>query len=810
MSVESTPAPSRIRRAGVALISTSMLTVGIVCALTAGPVPVTAPFAFPGVLLLPMYLLALHRPLDFEYRRDAHSITLVQVPLALGTLLVTPWLHLAYRLAAAVIESVALRRLSPQKALYNVAAGAIEVGIAAAAVGMLPPEVLPGPMLWGALLAGVVVGDVVQHSALLSIFVLLHRGSTATELKSVLAVAFISSTVFTSVAVVAVSAAWTHAATMVLTVALAGVMGFFHRAYRMQSERERRTERLYGFVKGLGPIAPDSSEAGRVLEQVRVLLHCRSINLALCDPINGTWLHLLARNGAPQVDVHKDSSATSPDQTTPDKADPGSTTSMRTSLIGSEGLIGVLTAEDRLGSVRAFDINDVRLIEAIGAELSTAFDRGRLVSDLQRAATTDALTQAPNLNHTTQLIQALLDERRTVIVAAIAVDSFREVNDTLGHQVGDDLLVEVSKRLMAARPSAVVGRIGGGRFAVAVESDSVSGDAAMLGLELRAQVEGSADIGSVGTHVKISVGCAKAPEHGRDSGTLLRRAETAMYSARHAHGGPVVWEPAYEVTGQRRLALVTAMREALSTGAIGLMYQPKIDVASGVVTGVEALARWNHPALGPIRPDEFIPLAEASGLIGPLTTGVLDQALRACRRWHDLGDTFGVAVNVSADTVLEPAFIGTVASTLRAAGVEPQRLTLELTESVVLRDPEQARVRMEELRSLGVRLSIDDFGTGYSALTYLKRLPVHEVKVDKGFVDGLAHDAADRAVVRAVVDIAHTLKIRVVAEGVEDAAQEGILRALGTDEVQGYLHSRPLPEADLLRWTAQRRIRSDL
>jgi EAL domain-containing protein (putative c-di-GMP-specific phosphodiesterase class I) len=273
-----------------------------------------------------------------------------------------------------------------------------------------------------------------------------------------------------------------------------------------------------------------------------------------------------------------------------------------------------------------------------------------------------------------------------------------------------------------------------------------------------------------------------------------------MHGAREVHGGPVVWEPAYEIQGQRRLAVVTALREALSTGAIGLAFQPKVDTSSGAVSGVEALARWTHPALGPIAPDEFIPLAEASGLMGPLTSTVLRQALVVCNGWQRRARDVGVAVNVSADTVLNPAFVTEVGQLLASVGVSPSLLTLELTEGVVVADPALAAERMGELRALGVKISVDDFGTGYSSLTYLKGLPVDEVKIDKGFIAGLVSDAADRAVVRAVVDIAHTLGLKVVAEGVETSGQHELLRSLGVDEAQGYLHARPMPALDIAQW----------
>jgi EAL domain-containing protein (putative c-di-GMP-specific phosphodiesterase class I) len=273
-----------------------------------------------------------------------------------------------------------------------------------------------------------------------------------------------------------------------------------------------------------------------------------------------------------------------------------------------------------------------------------------------------------------------------------------------------------------------------------------------------------------------------------------------MSSARHVGGGPVLWAPAYEVQGNRRLAVVMALREALTGGALGVAFQPKVATATGEVTGVEALARWTHPALEVIGPEEFVPLAEASGLMGPLTATVLRQSLVACREWQSCARDVGVSVNVSADTLLDASFVTEVARVLSDVGVPARLLTLELTESVLLQDPLLASERMAELRTLGLSLAVDDFGTGYSSLTYLRGLPVDEVKIDKGFMQGMVEDGPDRAVVRAVVDIAHTLGLRVVAEGVEHEEQLTVLRSLGVDEGQGYLHARPMPAIDMSSW----------
>jgi EAL domain-containing protein (putative c-di-GMP-specific phosphodiesterase class I) len=225
---------------------------------------------------------------------------------------------------------------------------------------------------------------------------------------------------------------------------------------------------------------------------------------------------------------------------------------------------------------------------------------------------------------------------------------------------------------------------------------------------------------------------------------------------------------------------------------------------------VEALARWTHPALGHISPDEFIPLAETSGAIGPLTSAVLRQAATACRGWQRRAAGVGVSVNVSAETVLDPNFVSEVAAILTATGLEAGLLTLELTEGVVVGDPQLAVERLGELRSLGARIAVDDFGTGYSSLTYLKGLPVDEVKIDKGFIAGLGTEPADAAVVRAVVDIAHTLGLTVVAEGVEHTAQQDALVQLGVDEAQGYLHAQPMPAQSMASWLRQHKSRTNV
>jgi len=755
-------------------------------------------------LLIPVLLLAGLLPVVYEVRGEVHTFSFTQLGIGVGLVFVAPTHLLAARLCAAALYFGIIARQRPIKALFNCTLAGLEVAVATAVASSFHDVTGPGPRLWLALFTALLLSDLAGNVCMQVLFLSLGVKRSADDLWRSLAGVVGSTAVFTGVAIVVVAAVWTDVWTAVIGAAVAGGLSLVYRQHRRLAADQAQTSELHRFIKGLGPLDLDAPGGTEVLSQARTLLHARVLELTLATEEG--WRH--------HVD-EEEPSPTNPESSMPPAdleltvpvAEPrlGDDDHMTAPLVGAQGMVGVQRVSSRLGNARPFGPRDLRLLETLAAELTTAIERGRLQRQLAIAATTDALTRLPNLHETSQRIDAMLDaEAEGVLVSTVAVDSFREINDTLGHQVGDDLLLEVTRRLAASYPDAVIGRIGGGRFAIAQQANTLGGDPAMFGLGIRAQVEGGAQLGPVGTHVKLSVGCVRGPEHGTEASTHSRRAETAMYSARNAGGGPIVWEPAYEVEGQRRLAVVMALREALASGAIGVGFQPKVDTLTRVVTGVEALARWTHPALGGISPAEFIPLAEASGLMGPLTSTVLRQALTACRGWQRRGGRVGVAINVSAETILDPSFVTEVAAILTSINIAPDLLTLELTEGVVVNDPELAAERLGELRALGVKISVDDFGTGYSSLTYLKGLPVDEVKIDKAFVDGIVHDLADGAVVRAVVDIAHTLGLRVVAEGVEQEEQHLMLARFGVDEVQGYLHARPMAALDMAQWLRRR------
>ena len=300
--------------------------------------------------------------------------------------------------------------------------------------------------------------------------------------------------------------------------------------------------------------------------------------------------------------------------------------------------------------------------------------------------------------------------------------------------------------------------------------------------------------------VGATIGIAMYPEHGEDASTLLQRADVAMYAAKESNGGIEIYNAELDHYSPRRLALVGELRQAIEQGELAVYYQPKADLETGIVTGAEALVRWNHREYGFLPPDDFIPIAEHTGLIGPLTTFVLRVALRQCKAWQDSGMQMNIAVNLSARSLLDVNLPTEVAALLAEADLEPGSLMLEITESSVMSDPGRTIAVLHELSAMGVHLSVDDFGTGYSSLSYLKKLPVNEVKIDKSFVLTMCSSESEAAIVRSIVDLGRNLKLHVLAEGVEDQETWDRLRQMGCHSAQGFHLGRPQPAADLTAW----------
>jgi diguanylate cyclase (GGDEF)-like protein len=424
----------------------------------------------------------------------------------------------------------------------------------------------------------------------------------------------------------------------------------------------------------------------------------------------------------------------------------------------------------------------------------------------------DALTGLPNRtlfrDRAAHALVAARREDRSVGVLIMDVDDFKDVNDTLGHHTGDMLLEQIGRRLVGRlRASDTVARLGGDEFAVLLPGLSGPDEARARALELRAALDEPFALGELRqVHAEASVGVAVYPEHGDDADALIQHADVAMYEAKRARTGAEVYDAGRDRYSPDRLALVGELRRAIARDELVLHYQPKIDLSGPdrTVTGAEALVRWQHPTRGLLPPAEFIPQAEHTGLMRPLTIWVLESALRQSKAWRARGLDLDISVNLSAASLADTALPDDVAALLARFDVPAERLTLEITESMAMSDPMRAGMLLGRLHDLGVGLAIDDFGTGHSSLSYLSRLPVRELKIDRSFVLNIEDGDTDAVIVRSTIDLGHNLGLRVVAEGAENDTVLQWLSARGCDAVQGYAISRPLPAAGFAAWLERR------
>jgi diguanylate cyclase (GGDEF)-like protein len=391
------------------------------------------------------------------------------------------------------------------------------------------------------------------------------------------------------------------------------------------------------------------------------------------------------------------------------------------------------------------------------------------------------------------------------------LDRFKEVNDALGHPVGDEVLRTVAERLQKAlRPDDLVARLGGDEFAVLLRSVRDERAAVEVADRLSAALDERLEIFGQLIDVEASIGIAIAPEHGVEYESLMSRADIAMYQAKEDRSGVQVYDARRDASSSSRLGLLTALRLALSRDELELHYQPKARLSDGSVSGVEALVRWRHPVRGLVPPDEFIPVAEQSGLMQRLTDTVLGMALHQLGEWNEQGLHVPIAVNVSFRDLLDDSFTDRLAGRIGERGIDPSLITLEITERVLTSDMERARRTLDSLKALGVLLSLDDFGTGWSSLRLLRELPVSEIKIDRSFVSRVAIDDEDATVVRALVGLAHGLGLGVVAEGIETLVTWNTIAALGCDDAQGWHIARPMPPEAATQWLVERRPRPPL
>jgi diguanylate cyclase (GGDEF)-like protein len=438
----------------------------------------------------------------------------------------------------------------------------------------------------------------------------------------------------------------------------------------------------------------------------------------------------------------------------------------------------------------------------------TARLRGQ-VEQIEKLALYDALTGLANrrLFHD-RLEQAFLGAERNgngFALMLLDLDRFKEINDTLGHQTGDAVLEHLAARLKAvARASDTVARLGGDEFALVLQGAADSASALFVAERIRRALDEPFVVDGMTLQLETSIGIAIVPRHGEDAEQLLKRADIALYASKESHA-PVVYATEHDQHSVDGLGLVAQIRNAIENGELIVHYQPEVDLATGETRRVEALVRWEHPERGLLLPDSFIPLARQSALVRPITRFVLDAALGQCRAWRDAGLDVGVAVNLAGRDLGDSRLEEEVTEALRRFKLEPDVLELEIPESAIISERERIQKMLTRLSERGVRIAVDDFGSGYASLSHFKQLPVDVLKIDQSFVQNIGSDGDDEAIVRSTIDLAHSLGVTVVAEGVESEDVLQRLRGLGCDLAQGFCLAHPAPADDVTEWLLGRR-----
>jgi diguanylate cyclase (GGDEF)-like protein len=750
----------------------------------------------------------------FPVRRGAHTISLSEIPLVLGLAMISPPLLVAVRLIGGLAGLTAFRRQRGSKLAFNLALYGIQATAAGAVFHLVARGSDPlGPTGWIAAFGATFATDVISV-VLISAVIALHDDSgewrrlLTADVRKLFQLPLVAVTTALGLVTAIVVRDQVPAAVLLGVLSLA-IYRVFHR-YAQQTQGHTQVEALYDFTRALnGP--RDADEVARVvLSRVRDLVRAESAELVLADEDTTVRIRLAGQDNF-EVDA-----AAAPDgdwwhparggelvflpavkQRARRPSEPVDAMAVPVAL---EDTTAVLIVTGSMPDIETFTPDHLRLMQALAAHAGIALTNIRLVERLRHISVTDTLTGLPNRHKLLADLGQAAAMPGIVGVLLLDLDRFKEVNDALGHAIGDQVLREAGHRLQqrfAGR--GTVARLGGDEFAMIVVDASTPGEVLDLADELRRALEEPIPVGDLALRTQASIGVCFAPEHGTEPELLLQRADVAMYAAKQARAGVRVYQVEDDQNTPRRLLLLTELRTAVDQGAIEVVYQPKVDPVSGRVLGAEALSRWLSSD-GPVSPDEFIPLAERSGLILPLTRHVLNAALASCADWRRAGHELSVAVNLSPQTITDRTLIGEVQQALAANDVPAAALTLEITETGVMEDPTHSSTILESLRALGVRLSVDDFGTGHSSLDRLADLPVQEMKIDKSFVRDLTTNRSRQAVTDASLQLGHALGLHVVAEGAETQAEFEYLRRLGCDSVQGYHISRPLPAGQFLTW----------
>jgi diguanylate cyclase (GGDEF)-like protein len=786
--------------------------------------PVLAPLP-ETILFLALFLAAEAVTLTVEIRRHGTTITLTEIPLVLALFYLPPLPLLTIRVVALLLIH-ARGRIGAVKQAFNVASRATATAAAILIVYAARPLTdVSSPRTWLVLLAAAFAAILIGVSAVVGVISLVQGGASLRRVFRTVAPALVVGGISATLGLLVLIAVDRNPWSVLLLGVLAGVLVVVYRAYGQFLRQHRSLSEIYELTRAVSETNNDNTLADALLVRVRELLKAEAATL---------WLLPQGRYPETLLSARLDDTGLIDLPATPESlrrraVETGTTVAVGGKLGGDEKLladlraaggenaivvplrsgsvvIGSLEVAGRIGgTMSTYRREDVQLLETVAAHAGVAVENSRLVDRLRHDAHHDTLTGLPNRRRLVNALEHAVTVRapgEVVAVMQFDVSGLRDVNESLGHAAGDQLLGEVARRLReAAPPAALVARVGSDEFVVTLRTPGTDAAVNLAG-ELRRSLQSSLEIGSLTLDVDCAVGVAVHPDHGAEPATLLQRADVATRVAKSLSSAVQLFNVGLESRSARRLGLAGDLRRALDNDELEVYFQPKVSLRTRQLVGVECLARWEHRAHGSVAPEDFIAAAEHTGQLGRLTEVVLREGLGRCRAWALAGRPLGVSVNLSPRTLTDPDFPGRVEELLAEYGVSPDRLTLEMTEGGVVGETGRSLPIMHQLDELGVRLSVDDFGTGYSSLSYLRRLPVHEVKIDRVFVQGMATDPGDLAIVRAVVDLSRHFGLTAVAEGVESELTLSLLEEIGCDIGQGFLFSRPLSFDRLEAWFA--------
>lgn len=809
-------APSTVAALGVALAVPVMLVVLVTQPLTVSVVALVAVF----LSLVAAESIHLH----FEFRRQAFSFSASELAIVVALVEVGgAWAAIARAVAVAIVLLV--QRFPRPQGVYTLAVGVLEVCAAVAVLSLLPVGELTSPATWISYLVAVLVAD--------GLGALLFAGAiTATQgypgrslWTSLLVPVFLVGPVAVIVGLAALLLIGVTGWAWLLLAPLLVALALLYRHFGAVTRRGHSVQRVYDFARRVEQVTPDETGTRQIVAAVQELLNAERVAMWLPPYLDEPpRLVVTAEDDAAWYDGPGDpddvfrravaaaggpvliSLAHADEEQAAGLARRGVTELLAAPLATAAGEPGYLEVCDRRSAVVSFADSDRVALDSMLTHVNAAIRHQQLLTQIRYDADHDRLTGLPNRQRLAAEIDALLAAdpaggRAGLILAALG--NYTEVTDTLGHAASDELLLVTAGLLREhAPPQALLARMEGERFAVLLPGLSLAATE-RAARRLREAAATRVRVAGLDLEVTLTIGVASAPVHGTESGTLMQRADVALLAASDS-GGVATYHPVLDQQSLRRLQLGTEIEQAMADGQISVVFQPIIDAQSSDIVSVETLVRWAHPRYGSISPDDFIPLAEQIGRIGAVTDHVLDLALARCRRWLDQDIALSVAVNLSVHCLTEPDLVTRVRGALQRHGVPGELLTLELTEGSVVDDSVRDSTVLADLHDLGLRLSMDDFGTGYSSLSQLRQLPIDEVKIDKSFVLGMSTSQGESFIARSIIELAHNLGLRVVAEGVEDEMTRNLLTEMGCDKLQGFLVSRPLPDDRLENWLLAR------